>query len=252
MSDRLNEQAEKLKAFEQHGFDVRFGWGPNGLRRIAPHVETVVIVDVLSFSTSVDIAVSRGVTVFPYPWNNNSEAEFAAERNAIVAGSSGGGRLSLRPESLVNAASGTRLVLPSPNGSALTFGARDAGADQVLVGCLRNARAIADACGDSRSVGVIAAGERWRGETGPLRPALEDQLGAGAIISALGRASISPEAMVTAAAFESSTDRLAWVIEQCGSGREHLAKGNLDTIRLASELNVSTTTPTLDGEQLTG
>lgn len=242
-------EQDKLRVFEQHGFDVRFGWGPNGLRRLAPHVDAVVVVDVLSFSTSVDIALSRGVQVFPYAWNNGTEADYAAGLDAVVADR--GSRWSLRPISLVDAPAGLRLVLPSPNGSALTFGARDAGAGEVFVGCLRNASAVAQALGRFDSIAVIAAGERWRsGGTGPLRPAIEDLLGAGAIISALGRASVSPEAMVAAAAFEGVVDRLAWVMRESGSGREHRDRINAENIDLAADYDISTIVPQLLGVSL--
>ena len=40
---------------------------------------------------------------------------------------------------------------------------------------------IAEAVRDDEAVAVVAAGERWRGATGPLRPAIEDHLGAGAL-----------------------------------------------------------------------
>ena len=153
----------------------------------------------LSFSTSVDIALGRGVVVFPYRWHNGTEFEFAESVDAEVADRTGEG-FSLRPSSLEQAPAGLRLVLPSPNGSALTFGASEAGASRTMVGCLRDARAVAAALDDAGSVTVIAAGERWNGTTGPLRPAIEDLLGAGAIIEALGRRSVSPEARIAAAA----------------------------------------------------
>lgn len=237
--------------FEQRGFEVRFGWGPNGLRRLAPHVEAIVIIDVLSFSTSVDLILGRGGIVLPYEWHNGTEADYAAEHDAVVAAKTPKpGEWSLRPSSLVDVPAGLRIVLPSPNGSALTFGARNAGARRVIVGCLRNARAIARSLDDATSVGVIAAGERWRGATGPLRPALEDLLGAGAILSALGRSSMSPEATAAALTFESGEDRLDWLMRESGSGREHRAKLDPKNIELAADLNASPLVPTLIGNEL--
>lgn len=240
----------RLIVFEQHGFAVRFGWGPNGLRRLAPHVDVVVIIDVLSFSTSVDIAVSRGVTVFPYAWNNGTAHDFADQVDALVAEKGAEHGWTLRPVTLVEAPADLRLVLPSPNGSALTFAARDAGAKKVIVGCLRNANAVASAIGTNETVAVIAAGERWRGGTGPLRPAIEDLLGAGAIISALGRSSISPEALIASSAFEGIEDRLGWVMRESGSGREHRDRIDAENIALAADLNCSNTVPGLDGDRL--
>lgn len=242
--------------FEQRDFDIRFGWGPNGLRRLAPHSDVVVVVDVLSFSTSVDIALGRGVVVLPYRWHDGSEAEFAKEHNAEVAQRTRAPEQgwSLSPASLNQAPAGLRLVLPSPNGSALTFGAAEAGAATVHVACLRNAAAVAQATADAGTIAVIAAGERWRGATGPLRPALEDQLGGGAVLSALaglGRTSASPEAKAAQAAFEAAkADDLTRWIEQCGSGVELIDKGYPQDVALAAALNTSQVVPTLAGLEL--
>lgn len=243
-----------MRVYEQRGFAVQFGWGPNGLRRLAPAADAVVIIDVLSFSTAVDVALGRGVTVFPYRWHNGTEHEFAESVNATVASKTAEpGKWSLRPSSLVEAPAGLRLVLPSPNGSALAFGAREAGAKRVIVGCLRNATAVADALQDAESVAVIAAGERWRGVTGPLRPGVEDELGAGAIIDRLGRSSLSPEAALAASSWTGAADsgnNLAWMIRECGSGRELRQKGFPYDVELASQLDVSNLVPTLVGDEL--
>lgn len=242
-------EEDRVAWFGQRGYEVRFGWGPGGLRVLAPLVEAVVIVDVLSFSTAVDVALGRGVTVFPYRWHNGTEHAFAESVDAVVAAKAGQG-FSLRPSSLVEAPAGLRLVLPSPNGSALTFGAAEAGAQRTLVGCLRNAEAVARSLDDAASVAVIAAGERWRGATGPLRPAIEDLLGAGRIIRALGRASMSPEAVVAMTTADVDDSQLRWMVRETGSGRQLRSRGYAADVDLATDCDVSGLSPTLDGNQL--
>src|SRR5699024_6342045 len=101
-----------------------------------------------------------------------------------------------------------RLVLPSPNGSTITANLDESGA-RVVVGCLRNSAAVAEVIAarleQGDSVAVVAAGERWRDDDS-LRPALEDHLGAGAVLSALVglgyRDSMSPEASAAADLFD--------------------------------------------------
>lgn len=100
---------------------------------------------------------------------------------------------------------GTRLLMPSRNGSTLSCAVADM---PVLAGCLRNASAVAAA---ARQLGprtsVIAAGERW--PDGSLRPALEDLLGAGAIMRGLS-SDRSPESCCALAALsEAERDFLA-------------------------------------------
>jgi 2-phosphosulfolactate phosphatase len=141
--------------------------------------------DVFSFSTSVEIATSR-VLVYPYR-EGDLALEFAAPLGAYVAGDNPYG-YSLSPSSLVEIPDGTRLVLPSPNGSLLSL---STGTAVTLAGCLRNASAVAHvACSYGKRIAVIPAGERWR--DGSLRPALEDWIGAGAILRKI-QGNLSPE-----------------------------------------------------------
>ena len=69
-----------------------------------------------------------------------------------------GWRERLSPKSLASIAPDTKLVLPSPNGSAISAAARSV---PVLTGCLRNARAVAKRAIDiaeGRSIAVSGAG----------------------------------------------------------------------------------------------
>ncbi|MDX3455113.1 2-phosphosulfolactate phosphatase [Streptomyces sp. ME02-8801-2C] len=242
--------------FLQSGYGVRFEWGPAGALHLARDVSCLVVVDVLSFTTSVSVAVESGSRVFPYPWRDDTALDFAARQDARLAvGRRAVGPdspWSLSPAALRRAPFAGRLVLPSPNGSAISAAADDT--TTVVAACLRNATAVGAWLTEQgygtaeRPVGVIAAGERW--PDGGLRPALEDLLGAGAVIAALGdrhgsaRTSLSPEAATAAAAFAASPDVAADVLASA-SGRELVDGGFPEDVAIATELEGSAVVPVL-------
>ncbi|HRD61661.1 MAG TPA: 2-phosphosulfolactate phosphatase, partial [Nocardioides sp.] len=55
-------------AHRQLDHRVRFDWGPTGAAAIAEGADVAVVVDVLSFTTTLCVAVERGMTVLPYRW----------------------------------------------------------------------------------------------------------------------------------------------------------------------------------------
>ena len=59
-------------------------WGMAGVEALRDRVAVLVIVDVLSFSTAVDVAVSRGAAVLPFPHGDDAAARLAAERAGAV------------------------------------------------------------------------------------------------------------------------------------------------------------------------
>jgi 2-phosphosulfolactate phosphatase len=207
---------------------------------LAPTSDVIVIIDVLSFSTCIDIANSRGAIVFPYQWNDESAKTFAQSIDAEIAEKRGGSRYSLSPTSLLPIGQGTRLVLPSPNGSSLSLATA---ATPTLTGCLRNCRAVALAAMNyGRRIAVIPAGEKW--SDGSLRPSFEDFIGTGAVISYL-EGNLSPEAQLAVAAYRGVRQSLEHLIKQCGSGQELIERGFEQDVDLASEINVSDCVPTL-------
>ena len=71
--------------------------------------------------------------------------------------------------------------------------------------------------GRGRDIAIIPAGERW--PDGTLRPAIEDLLGAGAILDALDTP-MSSEALVARESFRSAGAELGAVIRASVSGGE--------------------------------
>ncbi|WP_367131439.1 2-phosphosulfolactate phosphatase [Saccharothrix sp. HUAS TT1] len=227
--------------FAQEGSRLRLEWGAEGVAALGGQCAVLVVVDVLSFSTAVDVVVARGGSVRPVRWADRASAARPADPS-----------WTLRPSSLVSVPTGVELELASANGATLCSLAASTGA-VVLAGCLRNASAVAAAARELAAggpIGVVPGGERWgvtiseSGEGGPLRPAVEDLLGAGAVVaSLLGYGSASVEAALAAEVFARSS--VADVLAGCVSGRELIAAGHAGDVALASEVDVSTAVPRL-------
>ncbi|PRY36297.1 2-phosphosulfolactate phosphatase [Umezawaea tangerina] len=230
--------------FGQEGFGLRLEWGGEGVTALGGLCAVLVVVDVLSFTTSVDVVVGRGSEVRPVRWLDRESADPT---------------WSLRPSSLTGVPPGQVLDLPSPNGATLCTLADSTGA-AVLAGCLRNAGAVARVAleiADGRPIGLIPAGERWgidinttKSEQffGPLRPCVEDFMGAGAILAALleqGAGGASVEAQVAADAFRSMAPRLEEVVAESVSGRELIGAGHAGDVEMATLVDVSEAAPRL-------
>jgi 2-phosphosulfolactate phosphatase len=237
-----------LPVYRQAAYGLRFERGEAGLRDLARDAAVIVIVDVLSFSTVVDVAVSRGAFVRPTGFRDEDAARMALDFNALLAVSrserSTRTPYSLSPPTLATLPNGSRLVLPSPNGATLTKLAAAETNTRIVIGCLRNASSVAAFARTHAAEGpiaVIAAGERW--PDGTLRPALEDDLGAGAIVAGVGSGNASPEARYVAEAFLRFRTDMISVIEQTVSARELIESGYAEDVRFASALDESLTVP---------
>lgn len=196
--------------FDQSRYQVRFEWGAEGIDRLAT-ADIVVVVDVLRFSSTVAARVAGGQSV------RLDEAAHAVSRNGAAVANRAGDAL-------------------------------------IVLGCLRNAQAVARAVlayqhdrGARTSIAVIAAGER-EGRDGPVRFAVEDQLGAGAIIDALGQLGIdhtSPEAAITGEAFRGLRPALRHLLTASGSGQELIDGDRRDEVLAASVLDDLDVVPVL-------
>lgn len=224
----------------QSDYDIRCEWGEHGVLKLSRTSDVVIIVDVLSFSTCVDIATARGAAVYPYLWKDESAREFAISIDAELATPRGTGRFSLSPASLLDIPPDTKIVLPSPNGASLSLATGDT---ITLAGCLRNASAVANAALRlGKRIAVVPAGERW--EDNSLRPSLEDWIGAGAIINQLS-GSFSPEAQAALDVYRAMSADLTQTNWNCVSGVELIERGYETDVMLASELDVSCSVPIL-------
>jgi 2-phosphosulfolactate phosphatase len=261
------------------GFDpwpatqVHLEWGTTGARLAAERGDAVVVVDVLSFSTSVTIAAGQGVGCLVLPAPRLAELggpDIAAARFGVRSAASkrtlGPDQLSLSPARLLNLESGPDLLVTSLNGAAVVAAA--AAAPQVLVGCVRSATAAARAAaallagGVAARVTVVACGEQWStvdggqpesGEAG-LRPGMEDWVGAGLICSRLARAGLhlSAEARL-AASVDADPASAIEALAQSVSARELSHRGFTSDVELAIEVDADSAVPArTHGDERTG
>jgi len=197
--------------FDQSRYQVRTEWGVAGLERLAP-ADVTIVVDVLRFSTTVTDAVARGEVV---------PLDAAAHATSI-------------------------------NGARVAAAASDS---LVLLACLRNASAVAVAVlaeqtrrAARTSVAIIAAGELTKGEAAEVRFAVEDQLGAGAVIDALAARGIdhtSPEAAAACEGFRGLRGAVRHLLAAGGSGQELLERGLRDEVLHAAEIDATDAVPVL-------
>lgn len=243
----------------QQSYEVRFDWGRDGLRGIAPGAGVIVVIDAISFTTTVEMAVALGLQVQPFAGlRAEAEALDAAGSfgDARLAGRRGDPGISLSPSSMTeqNAAEfgASRAVIPSLNGSRLSTLAAEYGVP-VVAASLRNRTAVARwilqhqaRIGHRAMVAIVAAGEVRTDET--VRFAVEDLLAAGAVIDALGAVGIdacSPEAAAACAAYTGLARGIRHMFTASVSGGELLKDDQRADIEVAYQTDASSTVPLL-------
>jgi 2-phosphosulfolactate phosphatase len=232
-------------AFSQSSAVVKLEWGWHGCAMAAARGDIVVIVDVLRFSTACAAAVARGISIIPAAMEDDL-AELARRHDAILP-EAGFARLS--PLAYAKVPPGTRLVVKSPNGA--TCAGLAGAAPLVAFGSFVNASATARfvagmASQTAHNITIVACGERWSQENrdGQLRFAIEDYLGAGAILAGLTLEK-SAEATLCSDAFTTSGPRLVKLLLNCASGRELIERGLTADVEMAAKLDSIDAVPVL-------
>lgn len=194
---------------------LHLDWGLAAARLAVERGDAVVIVDALTFSTTVIMATALGAEVLALP-----RAVLEGEADHTVIEARYDARLLANdaedrqlPGVLLDLAAlrpGDRIVVPSQNGATLCAAVEQAPA--TAIGSFRNRAAAAHWCaktlaaGTARRVTLIAAGSAWAQMTPltALRPCIEDGLAAGAIASSANDLGLqlSAEAAAMAAQFE--------------------------------------------------
>ena len=205
--------------------------------------ECVVIVDVLSFSTSVAVAVGRGAAVWPHSGHERAEELARAIGATLVRGRNMREGRTLSPASLLEVDDGERLIMPSDNGSVISHAALMSGLT-VVAGSIRNAQAVATwLTGRFATVGLVPAGEQW--PDGALRVCYEDLVGAGAIAARMRDRGdqgvvMRPEVLAAASAFDGRSS-----LTEVPSGQELVERGFFEDVRLAEEVDADDVVPIL-------
>ncbi|MCI9857573.1 2-phosphosulfolactate phosphatase [Microbacterium proteolyticum] len=196
-------------AHAQSDYQVRLEWGAAGLARLAP-ADVVVVVQTLGLSARALNACEEGGTL-----------DLEIDDDAAA--------------SLVRAAA--------------------AGGAHVVVGGLRNAAAVAAHVMEVQrtrhlrtSISIVAAGYADDGDAAGVRFAVDDLLGAGAVVAALGDLGIdhaSPDAAVAGEGFLALGGAVRHLLSASGTGRALAADGRRDAVLAAASRDATTVVPVL-------
>lgn len=216
--------------------------------------DAVLIIDVLRFSSATVTAVSNGFTVIPA--TSMAEAKKLALKYDGCLNRSG--RRVLSPKSFIGKAP-CRVVLPSPNGAALSCHA--AGAKNAFVASLLNISATAEKLNNvvkksKQDVTIVASGEVGEGrrkmmpvferrlDTKDENFCFEDYVCAGAVSSLL-KAGKSDSILRAEKAFRMFSVHLKEALLDCASGRYLIKDGLKNDVEFYSRLDVFSVVPAI-------
>lgn len=239
--------------FNQSPYQCRMDWGERGTIEASNRGDIIVIVDILSFSTTITGAVHHGAIVYPFSKVGNIE-DFGKLVDAEVclgrAESQAANIPSLSATSFNESHKGKRFVLSSRNGATCVKASKQD--THILIGSFLNISSVASVANKIQketnlNITVIACGERWRSindESRELRPSIEDYLGTGAILEKLDGTK-SPEAKVCIGAFQNAKSNLSELINDSSSGRELIDMGYPEDVEFSCQFDKFNEAPIL-------
>jgi 2-phosphosulfolactate phosphatase len=223
--------------------------------RVAPG-RVLIVIDQIRASTTITTVLDLGCTDLFLAGDVRAARRLGRLSGSLIAGE----RLARKPpgfdfdnspSELARAGLGGRsLVLSTTNGTAVLR--RFRAADAVLVGCLRNARAVAAAAvglarasGPDGSVQVVCAGRLGRF-------VIEDAVAAGVIVGRIaevlgddGEPAVLTDAAVAAVRLRASFPDLLAAMAQSDGGATLREIGQPDDIAFCAEEDASSTVPRL-------
>jgi 2-phosphosulfolactate phosphatase len=230
--------------YSQSPYVCRVEWGLRGAREAAERGDITVIVDVLSFSSTVVTAFHFAPWIFLHRRPGTTSGTVCEKTKSRPRRGPKRGRRTGRP-----------LLIPRFPERSGVFRGRRKGVRPVGRSLL-NVSAVDDAAEriharTGADITVVPCGEQWadaREGENRLRPGIEDDLGAGAILSRLRR-SLSPEARVFMGAFRSVRNSLAELIWDCAGGRELRLRGFAEDVRFCARMDAFGEVPLLQGDR---
>ncbi len=212
--------------------------GIDGLSYYGAFYAAIVVVDVLTFCTTVDIAISKDSTIIPTALEDDSLLRPLAEKqNAILAGKRGNIGITLSPASMQSLQPKQKILLPSLNGSPL-INLASKFTKPVFTGCLRNSEALAKLLMKKHYFPIlfVAAGEKFPNRT--LRPSIEDYWGVGSILALLNGEK-TMEAQCAEKSFDFVSHNLKKALIASESGQELCTHGYQEDVEVAADFNAS-------------
>jgi 2-phosphosulfolactate phosphatase len=195
------------------GFDINCCWGFKLDAKVIFSYDVCIIVDVLSFSTSLDLLLHT---------KQNTENILASTH-------------------LIRKFSSKKLKITSPVGLPQQLKLHK---KPVLVGCMRNARAVARIARQlGNTVLVIPMGDKLSDDE--FKTCSEDFIAAGAIISYM-KGTRSPESNAAQDIYNSSKGDIEEMVKLSSSARQMILKGFSIEVDQACQFNKSKHVPLLE------